>query len=155
MNKAKDSLEALVERFHADLVERGVIKEGEKFRKVKSSYGVSHYLYIHDEKLAAPLKVRISDHSVLNIDRILSEFHIFKKLYYTQLNEIERAVFPERYKEVMTPYWTKPFEIPISQLRGTQNIDYKIHHAWISKKGTAMAVATVRKHQTHFIRIQQ
>ena len=152
---SKDSLEDLVERFHADLVERGIINENEKFRRVKSSYGVSHYLYIDDKKLVAPLKVRISDHSVMNTERILSEFHIFKKLYYAQLNEIERIVYPERYKEVMAPYWTKPISMPISQVRGTQNIDYKIHSAWISKKGTHMAVVSVRKHKTHFVRISE
>jgi len=58
------------------LKERGFSVSG--INKSKTAYGESHYITVYDVN-GEDFKVRISDHSVTNIDRLRNEIHISNK----------------------------------------------------------------------------
>lgn len=59
--------------------------------------GISHYTYING------IKVRVSDHSVTNIHRMTTEFHISISKLNQGVDNLEAVIFPERFATIATP----------------------------------------------------
>ena len=58
----------------------------------KNSVGNSYYIKISDKDFYPLAKLRISDHSVTNTNRVLNEYHVYP---HTSINEILKDIFGE------------------------------------------------------------
>lgn len=115
------------------LKERGIDKT---FTVSQTGWGNSMYFNVSDEKTGErKLKVRISDHPVTNTDRVFGEQHYGGSSDPVQIaDEIERAMYPERYDAVQvgTKYIVKvpgsTFDRIIYPEKG--DVDIKNKTAW-------------------------
>lgn len=121
------------------LKERGIDKT---FTVSQTGWGNSMYFNVSDEKTGErKLKVRISDHPVTNTDRVFGEQHYGGSSDPVQIaDEIERAMYPERYDAVQvgTKYIVKvpgsTFDRIIYPEKG--DVDIKNKTAWNKESRT-------------------
>ena len=64
----------------------------------KTKFGNSNYLYVDTEELGNRVKVRVSDHSVTNLDRMFDEIHLHYPPYSGFLGSIENLIKQIRFR---------------------------------------------------------
>jgi len=98
----------LARKVQSILKERGIEKG---FSTSETDFGNSIYFTVYGDNLNNPkLKIRISDHSVSNTDRVFNEQHESSKSDPERIaNDIELAMYPERYNKIQTgvSYYSK------------------------------------------------
>lgn len=101
-------VEQLANYVHDRLIELG-IKQERGLQKSVTSYGTSYYIVLYHQN-GNHYKLRISDHSVTNVDRIKNEIHITDRNVESVLNELEKVFYPERYEMGYDDKLTKVLE---------------------------------------------
>ena len=101
----------------AALQERGIVAK--KSGSVsQTEFGDSGYMFVFRPN-GELLKLRVSDHGVENPERMKNEIHnrIQDKDITNTIEQVERAIYPERYKETPSQYVTRrELEVPSEQV---------------------------------------
>ena len=90
----KSYSEIIAENLSKELLSRGLSEDMVRFSVSKTDYGCSCYMNITDD-----IKIRISDHSVENRDRMSNYIHInWDDDISKKADNIERLIFPDRFE---------------------------------------------------------
>lgn len=117
----------------------------------ETNFGKSSYL------LADGLKVRCSDHSISNIDRMRSEIPLFCFNFTEVVEEIERFYFPERYKKITTLAFGDTHYFAKDKLHTIRD-EFKVIEdvAFVTKKGREMSKISKRNvEEINYIKIKK
>lgn len=142
----------------AEEIKKWCEKNGLEINRLSESitdYGESHYYQV-TQNGEYPLKIRISDHSVENLDRIRNEIHfrvngnIWDKDFINGIEKIEYYYFSDRYekvpiKEIQQIYVFKDKIRPTDKLLGKE---------FITKKGETTYFIE-REKVTNFFKIER